>query len=54
MGAKSVVMIAMICGSTLGSCLPLLWGGSCLSLAAVLLGGAGGIAGIWAGYRLSR
>jgi hypothetical protein len=54
MSPKSIIMIAMVFGSTLGSCIPLLWGGSCFSFMAVVLGGIGGMAGIWFGVRLSR
>jgi hypothetical protein len=32
--------------------LPALWGGSLLGLSSVFLSAAGGIAGIWAGFRL--
>lgn len=54
MSPKFVIMIGMIFGSALGSCIPLLWGGSCFAFAPVLLGGLGGIAGIWLGFRWSR
>lgn len=47
-------MTGMIVGSTAGSFLPALWGGGLLSLSSVLLGGVGGVAGIWIAYRLSR
>jgi predicted MFS family arabinose efflux permease len=54
MRAKSLIMIGMIAGSTLGGYVPSLWGASGLTLASVLFGGIGGMLGIWAGYRLSR
>ena len=54
MSPKAIIMLAMITGSTLGSLIPVLWGGSCFSFTAVVLGGLGGMAGIWFGLRLSR
>ena len=54
MRSKSLMMIFMVVGSTLGSWLPSLWGASWMSFTSVLLSGVGGIVGIWAGYRLSR
>jgi hypothetical protein len=52
--AKTLIMIFMTAGSTLGSLLPALWGASWLSFASVLLGGVGGAVGIWVGYKISR
>jgi outer membrane lipoprotein SlyB len=40
-------------GCTLGGFAPALWGGSELSLGAVLLGVVGGIAGVWLGAHVS-
>ncbi len=54
MKAKTLVMIGMIVGSTIGGCVPSLWGAGAFSLASVVLGVVGGLAGIWAGFRLSR
>ncbi len=51
---KLLIGIGAFFGSLLGSYLPVLWGGSLLGLAAVLLGTVGGIAGIIMGYRLSK
>jgi hypothetical protein len=44
----------MFGGSTLGSYLPVLWGGSVLSLGSIFLGMLGGGLGILLGYRLSK
>jgi len=52
--SKSLIMICMVAGSTLGGWLPSLWGADWLSFASVLLGGLGGVLGIWAGYKISR
>ena len=43
----------MCVGSTIGGCVPMLWHAG-FSLWAVLLSTVGGIAGIWAAYRLGR
>lgn len=54
MKPKRLTMFGMIVGSTLGSYLPVLWGGSWLSLWSVVLGVLGGLAGIWAGWQISH
>lgn len=54
MNSKSLIMIGLVVGSTLGSYLPTLWGAGWLSIASVLTGGIGGLLGIWAGYKVSR
>jgi len=54
MKAKTMIMIGMVVGSTLGGYLPALWGAGGLSLASVVFGTIGGLAGIWAGYKISR
>ncbi len=53
MERRKLIWLFVIVGSSLGSAIPLLWGGSELSFSSVLLGGVGGIAGIYAGFRLS-
>ncbi len=54
MKAKTLIMIGMVVGSTLGGYAPSLWGAGGLSLASVVFGGIGGLVGIWAGYKISR
>jgi len=54
MNSKSLIMIGLVVGSTLGSYIPTLWGAGWLSIASVLVGGIGGLLGIWAGYKVSR
>ena len=54
MSAKRVIMFGMVVGSTLGSWVPTLWGSGWLSMGSVFCGAAGGLLGIWVGYRLSR
>lgn len=49
-----LIWLFMFVGSTVGGFVPLLWGGSALSLSSVLLSAAGGFFGIWLGYRISK
>lgn len=44
----------MAVGSVVGGYVPVLWGGSLFSLTSVFLTAVGGIAGIWAGFKLSK
>lgn len=48
------IWIGMFIGSSLGSYLPALWGASLFSFSSIILGAVGGIAGIWAGFKLSQ
>lgn len=54
MNRKALIMGGMVIGSSIGSLLPLLWGASALSMSSILLSAVGGIAGIWAGFKLSN
>lgn len=51
---KGLIIIFMIIGSSIGGYLPVLWGGSFLSFSSVILSGIGGVAGIWAGYKIAK
>ena len=51
---KRAIMIGMIAGSVLGGWLPTLWGDSGFSMSAVIGSTFGGLAGIWAGWRITR
>jgi hypothetical protein len=51
---KALIWIGMFAGSSLGSYLPVLWGGSLFSITSILLSGVGGLLGIWLGFKLSR
>jgi hypothetical protein len=51
---KKFIWIGMFAGSALGNMLPTLWGGDALSLSGLFFSLLGGIAGIWAGYRLGQ
>lgn len=52
MERKQLIWIGAVVGGTIGNYLPLLWGGSSFSMASIILGVIGGIAGIWAGFKL--
>lgn len=54
MNQKSVIWTGMVIGSAIGGYVPVLWGGSVFSLTSVFLTAVGGVAGIWAGFKLSR
>ncbi len=51
---RSVVGLCALVGTTVGSFVPALWGGSELSLGSLLFGAVGGIAGVWFGARVGQ
>lgn len=52
MSTKSLVWGGLAVGSTLGSMVPYLWNGGLFSF--IIWGGAGGIAGIYIGFKLAK
>jgi hypothetical protein len=50
---RSLIGLFALVGGTVGSFAPALWGGSSLSLASILCGLVGGVAGVWFGARVS-
>jgi ABC-type antimicrobial peptide transport system permease subunit len=54
MNSKAIVWVMMMIGSTVGSYLPVMWGGDVFSFSSIILGGLGAIAGIYAGWKISR
>jgi hypothetical protein len=44
----------MFAGSAIGNMVPTLWGGDAISLSGFLLSLAGGVIGIWVGYRIGQ
>lgn len=51
---KLLIGIGMFSGSTIGSYIPILWGGSLFSITSILWSVIGGLVGIWMGYRISK
>lgn len=51
---KLLIGIGMFLGSTIGSYMPILWGGSLFSITSILWSVIGGLVGIWIGYRISK
>ncbi len=54
METKHLIWIGMTLGSAVGGYVPLLWGGSVFSFTSIILTAIGGLAGIWAGYKLGN
>ena len=54
MESKKVIWLGMGVGSTIGSVIPLLWGGSELSMSSIFLSAFGGAVGIWLAFKLTR
>ena len=54
MNTKKLCYAGMIVGSSIGGYLPVLWGGDVISFTGVTLALIGGLAGIWAGYRIGQ
>jgi hypothetical protein len=51
---RKLTWVGLFIGSTLGNMVPLLWGGSAISMSGFLFSTIGGIAGIWVGYRFGQ
>jgi hypothetical protein len=51
---RRLIWIGAIVGSTLGGLLPALWHASLFSMSGLLFSTLGGLAGIWAGWKLGR
>jgi hypothetical protein len=54
MHSRSVIWLCATMGTFVGGFAPALWGGSQLGVASLACGALGGIAGIWAGIRLTQ
>jgi hypothetical protein len=52
MSRKTLVWTGMLVGSLVGGYLPLAWGADLLSFSPLLCSTAGGILGIWLGFKL--
>ncbi len=51
MSDKKLIYLGASVGSILGSMVPNLWGAGVFSLSSILLGGVGGVLGIWLAYK---
>ena len=51
---RKFVMTGMAVGSFAGSYVPVIWGGSVLSMSSILFGAVGGLVGIWAAYKIAK
>ncbi len=54
MNSKSLIWIGVAVGSTIGAYIPALWGAGVLSFSSIILSMFGGLAGIWAGFKLGQ
>ncbi len=54
MSAKKLVWIGFFLGSTVGGMIPSMWGADMLSISGFVWSFIGGVAGIWAGYRIAK
>ena len=54
MSRKTLIWVGLTVGSTAGGYLPVLWGRDLISFSSLILSAAGGIVGIWLGYRFSE
>ena len=51
---KTLIWLGMLAGATAGGYVPVLFGGSLLSLGSIIGNTVGGVLGVMAGYRLAR
>lgn len=54
MSTKAWIATGVFFGSTIGSYLPILWGGSAFSFSSIFFGLIGGLVGIWAGWKIGQ
>ena len=52
--SKKAVWLGMTVGSTIGGFVPMLWHAGIFSFSAILLSMIGGLAGIWAAWKIER
>ena len=50
---KQTVWVGMVLGSTIGGCIPSLWGADMFSYSSMFLGAGGGIVGIYLAFKLT-
>jgi hypothetical protein len=54
MNTKKLIWLGMFVGSTVAGFVPNLWGSGFLSLSGLVCSGAGGLLGIWLGYKVGN
>lgn len=54
MNSKTLIWIGAFAGSTIGGFIPALWHASLFSMWGIVLSTVGGVAGIWAGWKLGQ
>ncbi|MBU6231156.1 MAG: hypothetical protein KGI45_04005 [Patescibacteria group bacterium] len=54
MSTKSLIWIGATIGGGLGGYIPMLWGGNIFGVSSIILSTIGGLAGIWAGFKLGQ
>ena len=52
--SRKFIWAGFILGSSIGGMVPLIWGDDLISIWGIVMSTLGGIAGIWAGYRVSQ
>ena len=52
--SRKFIWAGFILGSSIGGMVPLMWGDDLISIWGIVMSLVGGIAGIWAGYRVSQ
>jgi hypothetical protein len=50
---RGIVWLFVGVGMVVGGFVPLVWGGSALGLASLVLGSLGGVAGLWVAVKLT-
>lgn len=54
MNTKTTILIGVFLGSTIGGYIPALWGDGMFSMSGIFLSFVGGLAGLYAGYRIGQ
>ena len=51
---KKFIWAGFFLGSSIGGIVPAMWGGDMISMWGIVMSLVGGIAGMWAGYRVAQ
>ena len=52
MTKKSMIMLAMAIGSTIGAYIPVIFGASAFSMTSLITAAIGGLVGIWIAFKI--